>query len=129
MKSQMTSSHFHFLRLVQSPQAMITNENTNVKIQKEALATASAATTVVTKCVKTANVGSRGHVRASDFDDLSKSLIEDTITIYKAKLSAKHPFPERTEDREAVKQSWIEVCSERNVQVDLEEDVFKLVGF
>ena len=108
---------------------MITNENTNVKIQKEAPATASAATMVVTKCVKTANVGSRGRVRASDFDDLSKSLIEDTITIYKAKLSAKHPFSERTKDREAVKQSWIEVCSERNVQVDLEEDVFKLVGF
>ena len=79
--------------------------------------------------MKKDTVGSRGRVRASDFDDLSKSLIEGTISIYKAKLSTKHPFPERTEDREAVKESWIEVCCERNVQVDLEEDVFKLVQF
>ena len=107
----------------------MSNENPNGKIRKEAPATASAATTVVTKCMKKDKVGSRGRVRASDFDDLSKSLIEGTISIYKAKLSTKHPFPERTEDREAVKESWIEVCCERNVQVDLEEDVFKLVRF
>ena len=59
---------------------------------------------------------------------MSKSLIEGTITIYKAKLSTKHPFPECTKDRDAVKESWIEVCHEQNVQVELEEDVFKLVS-
>ena len=58
---------------------------------------------------------------------MSKSLIEGTITIYKAKLSTKHPFPKHTEDRDAVKESWIEVCHKWNVQVELEEDVFKLV--
>ena len=103
-------------------------EITNKKKRKEVPVTTSTGTTVVTKCPKTAKSGSRGRVRASDFDDLSKSLIEGTITIYKAKLSAKHPFPERAEDREAVKESWVETCHERNVQVDLDEDIFKLVG-
>ena len=98
------------------------------KKRKVSPATASAAPTVVTKRAKAINGGSRGRVRASDFDDLSKSLIEGSITIYKAKLSAKHPFPERVEDKEAVKESWLETCCDRNVQVDLEEDVFKLVG-
>ena len=56
--------------------------------------------------------------RASDFDDLSKSLIEGTITTYKAKLCAKHPFPERS-DREAVKESWIDVYYKQKVQVKM----------
>jgi hypothetical protein len=110
-----------------APPKHSTTAMTNVKIRKEAPATACAATTVVTKSAKTTNTGTRGRVRASDFDDLSKSLIEGTISIYKAKLSAKHPFPERVEDRDAVKDSWMEVCTERNVQVELEEDAFKLV--
>jgi hypothetical protein len=107
----------------------LSTATSNGKIRKEPPTTASAATTVLTKSLKTSGSGSRGRIRTSDFDDLSKSLIEGTMAIYKAKLSATHPFPDRIEDRDAVKDSWIEVCSERNVQVELEEDVFKLVHF
>jgi hypothetical protein len=72
--------------------------------------------------------GSRGRIRTADFDDLTLSIVEETISIYRAQISSVEPFPDRTEDRDTIKQAWIEVCTGRNVRVDLEEDIFKLVS-
>jgi hypothetical protein len=59
---------------------------------------------------------------------LKQSLIEDTISIYRAQIGGVDPFPERTDDRDTVKQAWLEVCRGRNVEVDLEDDMYKLVS-
>jgi hypothetical protein len=59
---------------------------------------------------------------------LTRSIIEDTISIYRAQISSVEPFPERTDDRDTIKQAWLEVCTGRNLRVELEEDIFKLVS-
>jgi len=95
--------------------------------RKENPATASAETTVVTKRVKIKGSGSCGRIRTADFDELTHSIIEETISIYHAQIGTVEPFPERTDDRDTVKQAWVEVCTSRNLWVELKEDIFKLV--
>jgi hypothetical protein len=97
--------------------------------RKEVPETTSHETTVVTKSVKVEGSGSRGRVRAADFGDLTRSLIEETISIYRAQIGSVEAFPERADDRDTVKQAWVEVCTARNLRVDLEEDIFKFVSF
>jgi len=58
---------------------------------------------------------------------LTRSIIEEVISIYRAQIGAVEPFPERADDRNSVKQAWLEVCTGRNLRVELEEDIFKLV--
>ena len=96
--------------------------------QKETPPTTSTETMVVTKRIKAEGSGTRGHVRQADFDELMWSVIEETVSIYHAQIGSVKPFPERAEDRNTVKQAWLEVCTGRNVRVELEEDVFKLVS-
>ena len=57
-----------------------------------------------------------------------QSIVEETVSIYRAQIGSVEPFPERAEDRDTVKQAWLEVCTARNVWVKLEEDIFKLVS-
>ena len=57
-----------------------------------------------------------------------RSIIEETIAIYRAQISSVEPFPECTDDRDTVKQAWLEVCTGRNLRVELEEYIFKLVS-
>ena len=57
-----------------------------------------------------------------------QSIIKDTISIYRAQISSVEPFPERTDDRDTIKQAWLEVCTGQSLQVELEEDIFKLVS-
>lgn len=96
--------------------------------RKEAPETTSHETTVVTKTLKVEGSGSRGRVRTADFSDLTRSIIEESISIYRAQIASVEPFPERTEDRDTVKQAWLEVCRGRNLRVGLDEDIFKLVS-
>jgi hypothetical protein len=95
--------------------------------RKDPPKTTSPETTVVTKKIKLEGSGSRGRIRTGDFDELTRSIIEETISIYRAQIGGVEPFPERTDDRDTVKQAWVEVCTGRNVRVELEEDIFKLV--
>ena len=94
---------------------------------KETPTTTSAETTIVTKRIKIEGSGSHGCVWTSNFDKLRQSIIEETISIYCAQIGGVEPFPECSDDRDTVKQAWIEVCTGQNVKVDLEEDIFKLV--
>jgi hypothetical protein len=96
--------------------------------RKEIPTTTSSETTVVTKRIKIEGSGSRGRVRTADFDELTRSIIEETISIYRAQLGSVEPFPDRTEDHATIKQAWVEVCTGRNIRVELEEDIFKLVS-
>ena len=96
--------------------------------QKENPLTASAETMVVTKQIKVEGSGSHSHICTADFDELTCSIIEETILIYHAQIGAVEPFPECTNDCNTVKQAWVEVCTGQNLQAPLEEDIFKLVS-
>ena len=103
-------------------------KETSERKRKETPATTSAETTVVVKKIKAEGSGSRGRIRQSDFDELTRSVIEETISIYRAQIGSVEPFPERADDRDTVKQAWLEVCMSRNLRLELEEDIFKLVS-
>jgi hypothetical protein len=103
-------------------------KETHKRKRKETPETTSHETTIVTKSVKIEGSGSRGRVRAADFNELTRSIIEETISIYRAQIASVEPFPERTDDRDTVKQAWLEVCTARNLRVELEEDIFKFVS-
>ena len=83
--------------------------------QKDSPTTTSPETTVVTKQIKVEGSGSRSRVRTADFDELTWSIIEETISIYSAQIGSVEPFPEHTDDRDTVKQAWLEVCTGRNL--------------
>ena len=104
-----------------------TGNETQVK-RKEPPTTTSSDTTVVTKRIKVEGSGSRGRVRTANFDDLTRSIVEETISIYRAQICSVEPFPERTDDLDTIKQAWLEVCSGRSLRIELEEDIYKLVS-
>ena len=59
---------------------------------------------------------------------MTKSLTEDCIAIYRAQIGAVQPFPVKTDNLQAVELAWVEVCKNRDLQIDLEDSVFKAVG-
>lgn len=103
-------------------------KETSERKRKEVPETTSHETTVVTKSIKVEGSGSRGRVRMADFSELTRSIIDETISIYRAQIASVEPFPERADDRDTVKQAWLEVCQGRNLRVELEEDIFKFVS-
>jgi hypothetical protein len=119
-------SFYHYPDAQPAPEP--TQKEINEKKRKETPATTSIETTVVTKKVKAEGSGSRGRIRQADFDELTRSVIEETISIYRAQIGSVEPFPERADDRNTVKQAWLEVCTSRNLRVELEEDIFKLAS-
>ena len=82
---------------------------------------------VIIKRPKTESAGSRGRTRISDFDDLTKSLADETISIYQAQIVAVQPWPSTAENWESISQGWIEVCTSRNVRIELDDEIFKVV--
>lgn len=100
---------------------------TNSRVRKDCPATPAPSTTVVTKRPKIESSGSRGRARVADFDDLSKSILEETISIYRAQIGGVHPYPDHLEDRDAATGAWVESYNARGVRVEFDEDMLKLV--
>ena len=99
----------------------------NERIRKSSPRTTSEETSVIIKRPKTDTAGSRGRTRISDFDDLTKLLADETISIYQAQIVAVQPWPSTAENWESVSQAWIEVCSSRNVRIEIDDEIFKVV--
>ena len=91
-------------------------------------ATPAPSTTVVTIRPKTESSGSRGRARVADFDELSKSLLEESISIYRAQIGGVQPYPDRLEDRDTATGAWLESCNVRGVRVEFDKDMLKLVS-
>ena len=100
----------------------------NTRVRKDCPATPASSTTVVTKRPKTESSGSRGRARVADFDELSKSLLEESISIYRAQIGGVQPYPDRLEDRDTATGAWVESCNARGVRVEFDEDMLKLVS-
>jgi hypothetical protein len=98
------------------------------RVRKSPPSTTSEETTVTIKQLKTDTAGSRGRTQISDFDDLTKSLADETISIYQAQIVAIQPWPSTAENWESISQAWIEVCASRKVRVELDEEIFKVVS-
>jgi hypothetical protein len=103
----------------------------NGMIRKTPPTSIPADTTVVVKKQKTTSPGESKHrIRVSDFDKLTKSLTEDCIAIYRAQIGAVQPFPVKDDNLKAVQLAWVEVCNNRDLQVDIKDSAFKAVcGF
>jgi hypothetical protein len=101
----------------------------NERVRKSPPRTTSEETAVTIKRPKTDTAGSRGRTRISDFDDLTKSLADETISIYQAQIVAVQPWPTTSENWESVTQAWIEVCTSRSVRIDLDDEILKVVSF
>ena len=101
--------------------------NLNGNVRKSPPCTTSEDTSVIIKRPKTDTAGSRGRTRLSDFDDLTKSLVDETISIYQAQIVAVQPWPSTAENWESISQGWIEVCTSRNVRIELDDEIFKVV--
>jgi hypothetical protein len=90
----------------------------------------SADTAVVVKKQKTSSSSpgqSKRRIRVGDFNQLTKSLTEDCIAIYRAQIGAVQPFPVKTDNLHSVQSAWVEVCKNRDLQIDLDDSVFKAV--
>jgi len=104
----------------------------NKMIRKTPPTSISADTAVVIKKQKTISPAgqskdSKRRIRVGDFDQLTKSLTEDCIAIYRAHIGAVQPFPVKTDNLQAVQLAWVEVCNNCNLQNDIDDSVFKAV--
>ena len=59
---------------------------------------------------------------------MTKSVVEEAISIYRAQIGAVEPYPDRVEDREAVVAAWVEACNGRGIRIEFDQDIMKLVG-
>jgi hypothetical protein len=89
----------------------------------------SPSSTVITKKIKVESSGSRGRVRAGDFDQVSKAVLEDAISKFRALISTVGPYPDKTEERDWAADCWVQACESRNLRIEFEEDSLKLVRF
>ena len=73
----------------------------------------------------TTSAETRGRTRISVFDDLTNSLVDETISIYQTQTVAVEPWPSTAKNWESIRQGWIEVCASRNVRNELDDEDFK----
>ncbi|EDR11598.1 uncharacterized protein LACBIDRAFT_324274 [Laccaria bicolor S238N-H82] len=100
---------------------------TNPRIRKDCPVTPAPSTTVIIKRPKMETSRTRGRVCASDFDELSKSLLEESISIYRTQIGGVQPYPDCLEEHDATTAAWVEACTARGVRVEFDEDILKLV--
>ena len=100
----------------------------NECVQKSPPCTTSEETTVTIKQPKTNTAGSQGRTRILDFNNITKSLADETTSIYQAQIVAVQPWPSTAKNLELISQAWIEVCASRNVCVKLDDEIFKVVS-
>ncbi|KAJ7592321.1 hypothetical protein C8J56DRAFT_781103 [Mycena floridula] len=89
--------------------------------------TPAAETTVQLKQVKISSSGSRARIRAADFDDFSKKVIEDAIVPYKAGIFTVNAYPDRTQDSQNAANAFVDACKKKNVEIEVSDTILKLI--
>lgn len=89
--------------------------------------TTSPSSTIYIKKSKTDASGTRGRVRAADFDEMTKSILEDAMSKYRVSIAAEEPYPDRVDDRDLAADAWVRACEDRKLRMDFDEDILKLV--
>lgn len=85
------------------------------------------AETCVVKLMKVSTGGTCGRMCASDFDELTKAVLEDAITMYKGKLFTHGAFLDHSEEYDLAIESFVFVCKTWKIQMEIEDDLMKLV--
>lgn len=101
--------------------------SSTLRVRKTPPVTTSSETSRVVKSVKVTTGGTRGRIQTSDFDELTKAVLEDTITVYKGHLFTNGAFLERAEEYDLAIKSFVFVCKTRNIQMEVDDDSMKLV--
>ncbi|KAK0434700.1 hypothetical protein EV421DRAFT_1892684 [Armillaria borealis] len=96
-------------------------------VRKAPPVTTSAETTRVVKSTKVAAGGTRRRTWTSDFDVLTKAVLEDAITVYKGKLFTHGAFLDRSQEYDLAGESFVLVCKVRKIQMNIEDDLMKLI--
>ncbi|PBK99791.1 hypothetical protein ARMGADRAFT_1025917 [Armillaria gallica] len=109
------------------PTSTPTASSSTLGVRKSPPATISAETTHVVKSVKVAMGGSRGHTRTSDFDELTKAVLKDAITVYKGHLFTNGAFLECSEEYDLAVESFIFMCKTHKIQMEIDNDLMKLI--
>lgn len=81
------------------------------------------------KKVKMGEGSTRGRVRSADFDKLYASTIHLAVGHYQSILANTTIYPNDIEARDWSGQAWAAACHSQGVQIDYDEDAYKLVSF
>jgi Domain of unknown function (DUF6532) len=95
--------------------------------RKSPPSTPAPSTTVTIKKTKLTSGGSRGRVKASDFDSITKAVLEDAISYYRTQISTVYGYPDRIQDRDWAAAAWVKACKDRGLQIEFDDDILKLV--
>lgn len=84
--------------------------------------------TMVLKVKKNAD-GSRRHVKASDFDEISKEILMTACSVYRCLIITQAPFPDSVAaEMKLAKEAWHEACQLKGVDVKLTPLVVNMVS-
>ncbi|KAG2086450.1 uncharacterized protein F5147DRAFT_728944 [Suillus discolor] len=84
--------------------------------------------TVVPKVKKNAD-GSHRHVKASDFDEISKEILITACSVYWCLIVAQAPFPDSVAaETKLAKEAWREACQLKGVDVKLTPSAVNMVS-
>jgi len=83
--------------------------------------------TVVVKQPQYETTRSRKRVWASDFNNVTQRILDVAINEYWVIVCTMDPFPDLTSNRDICAQVWLNACMSRNVQIQLSEEIIKLV--
>jgi hypothetical protein len=83
----------------------------------------------VVKKVKVGEGGTRGRLRSADFDKLYATTIHLAISHYQSILANSTIYPNDIQARDWSGQAWAAACRSQGVQIDYDEDAYKLVSF
>ncbi|KAH7906732.1 hypothetical protein BJ138DRAFT_1104899 [Hygrophoropsis aurantiaca] len=81
----------------------------------------------VTQKVKLNDGGSRGRVRAGDFDKIYQSILLLAISHYRAILVTVNPYPSGMQAQQWAGDAWAKACRSKGVLIDFDEDAVKLI--
>ncbi|KZT21733.1 hypothetical protein NEOLEDRAFT_1072839 [Neolentinus lepideus HHB14362 ss-1] len=95
---------------------------------RKATAHTTTATTHLTKTRKMGGgTGSRGRIRVSEFGPMLRSLIMLAQHLYRCKVMTEWPYPNDVEEQGMAMEAWTAACKVKNVHMEFDEDILKLI--
>lgn len=58
---------------------------------------------------------------------LSKAILENAFGHYRCQIVTVFPYPDRAQDQDWAAEAWAIACQAKSVQIEFDEDVYKLV--
>ncbi|KAG2117576.1 hypothetical protein DEU56DRAFT_761364 [Suillus clintonianus] len=81
----------------------------------------------VVKKVKVGEGGTRGRLRSADFDKLYAATVHLAISHYQSILANSTIYPNDIQAQDWSGQAWAAACRSQGIQIDFDEDAYKLI--